>query len=49
MDKRAIGSPKKGYKTGAPFRREYGIKEIEERFRREDNGKRIAISLWEES
>lgn len=47
MDKRVIGNPKKGHKTGAPFRREYGIKEIEERFRREDNGKRIAISLWE--
>lgn len=48
MDERALKSPKTGYDTGAPFRRDYSVKEIEERFIREDNGKRIAISLWDE-
>lgn len=34
--------------TRLAFRQDYSVAELEEKFQREDNGKRLAISLWDE-
>jgi hypothetical protein len=34
--------------TRLAFRPDYSVAELEEKFQREDNGKRLAISLWDE-
>ena len=48
MDEYNIAHPKDGYERGGIFRRDYSVQELEDRFKREDNGKRLAISLWDE-
>lgn len=48
LDEYNIAHPKAGYERGGTFHRDYSVAELEARFIREDNGKRIAISLWDE-
>lgn len=48
MDEYNIAHPKDGYERGNAFHINYSVQDLEDRFKQEDNGKRIAISLWEE-
>ena len=47
MDNKSIAQFK-GTSIPQKFKETYSVQELEDRFKREDNGKRIAISLWDE-
>ena len=47
MDEYNIAHPKDGYERGNAFHTNHSVQDLEDRFKREDYGKRIAISLWE--
>ena len=47
MDRRIIENPKEGYETGAPFRVDYSVEQIEAKFKSEDYLKKISIPLFD--